>query len=122
MPYKQIKAHAAATRANLSGGTKTTSTASHSQQPSQQQQPNGKKHKNNSNHQRGAGAANGNTTSIASFIGASGTKIVSEDGDDNDTPMDPNEQLQDEMRKAASANRNKNRGRGGVDDDVEMEG
>ena len=95
MPYKQIKAHAAATRANLSGGaaakagSNTTAAAAEDSHPTPPRQPNGKKHK-------GGRASSGKNHSITSFVGASGAKIVSED----DASMDPNEQLQDEMRRA----------------------
>ncbi|KAI8628295.1 hypothetical protein F5Y19DRAFT_476701 [Xylariaceae sp. FL1651] len=94
VPYKQIKAHAAATRANLSGGAKTGGVISaledDLQPPPPPQQPNGKKHK-------GRGTLNGGGSgSIATFVGASGARIMSED----DASMDPNDQLQDEMRQA----------------------
>ncbi|KAI0466821.1 histone-fold-containing protein [Xylaria cf. heliscus] len=97
VPYKQIKAHAAATRANLSGGAGKATTSSSSAvgggaedvHPTPPRQPNGKK-------QKAARGGAGKNQSIASFVGASGAKIVSED----DTSMDPNEQLQDEMRRA----------------------
>ncbi|KAI0459523.1 histone-fold-containing protein, partial [Xylaria acuta] len=115
VPYKQIKAHAAATRANLSGGaaakaggggssntsTSTTTTiaaaaAAGDSHPTLPRQPNGgKKHKGGRGSASGGGGA-GKNRSIASFVGASGAKIVSED----DASMDPNEQLQDEMRRA----------------------
>lgn len=116
MPYRQIKAHAAATRANLSGGTKasanaaaTTSSTSgvaaeEDARPTPPRQANGKKQKSRAS-ANGAAAAGGNR-SIANFIGASGARIVSED----DASMDPNEQLHDEMRRA-------NRGE---DEDVDM--
>ncbi|KAI1291483.1 hypothetical protein F5Y03DRAFT_376606 [Xylaria venustula] len=92
VPYKQIKAHAAATRANLSGGTKAGATEPEESRPlAAARQPNGKKHKGRA----GAGAAAGNT-SITSFVGASGARIVSED----DASVGPNEQLQDEIRRA----------------------
>ncbi|KAI3335193.1 histone-fold-containing protein [Ustulina deusta] len=98
VPYKQIKAHAAATRANLSGGSKAgsagTAVGPEDSRPVARQ-PNGKKHKG-----RGGGQS-----SITRFVGASGAQIVSED----DASLDPNEQLQDEMRRA---NRE--------DDDVQM--
>ncbi|KAI3317408.1 hypothetical protein HD806DRAFT_368771 [Xylariaceae sp. AK1471] len=108
VPYKQIKAHAAATRANLSGSAKAAAAtaaaaaAVEDSHPTPPQQTNGKKHKG------GRGSLNGGgNTSIASFVGASGARIVSED--DADASLDPNEQLQAEMRKA---NRD--------DDDVDM--
>ncbi|KAI1150642.1 histone-fold-containing protein [Nemania diffusa] len=116
VPYRQIKAHAAATRANLSGGTKasanaaaTTSSTSgvaaeEDARPTPPRQANGKKQKSRAS-ANGAAAAGGNR-SIANFIGASGARIVSED----DASMDPNEQLHDEMRRA-------NRGE---DEDVDM--
>ncbi|TGJ81169.1 hypothetical protein E0Z10_g7595 [Xylaria hypoxylon] len=90
VPYKQIKAHAAATRAHLSGGVKGAATTAgpEDSRPTAPRQPNGKK-------QKARGSTNGNT-SIASFVGASGAKIVSED----DASVDPNEQLQDEIRRA----------------------
>ncbi|KAI1345402.1 histone-fold-containing protein [Xylaria sp. FL0043] len=101
VPYKQIKAHAAATRANLSGGSKAGDAGAgpEDSRPTAPRQANGKKHK-------GRGSTNGGgNSSIASFVGASGAKIVSED----DASVDPNEQLQDEIRRA---NRD--------DDDVHM--
>ncbi|TRX96955.1 hypothetical protein FHL15_002261 [Xylaria flabelliformis] len=116
VPYKQIKAHAAATRANLSGGgaakagggTSTTTAAAaaaaaEDSHPTPPRQINGKK-------QKGGRASTGASKnhSIASFVGASGAKIVSED----DASMDPNEQLQDEMRRA-------NRGEDEDDDEDE---
>jgi DNA polymerase epsilon subunit 4 len=109
VPYKQIKAHAAATRANLSGGAKAEGggVAQEDSRPTPPRQPNGKKQKSRASASaNGAVAAAGNR-SIANFIGASGTRIVSED----DASMDPNEQLHDEMRRA---NRE--------DDDVDMAG
>ncbi|KAI0538462.1 histone-fold-containing protein [Xylaria digitata] len=87
VPYKQIKAHAAATRANLSGGSKAGIAVDDSH-PTASRHPNGKK-------QKSRGSTNGNS-SIASFVGASGAKIVSED----DVSVDPNEQLRDEIRRA----------------------
>ncbi|KAI1746929.1 histone-fold-containing protein [Xylaria castorea] len=106
VPYKQIKAHAAATRANLSGGaakaggggsttTTTTAAAAEDSHPTPPRQINGKKQKGGRGSTSGSGGA-GKNHSIASFVGASGAKIVSED----DASMDPNEQLQDEMRRA----------------------
>ncbi|KAI0185797.1 hypothetical protein EV127DRAFT_502155 [Xylaria flabelliformis] len=120
VPYKQIKAHAAATRANLSGGgaakaaggggggTSTTTAAAaaaaaEDSHPTPPRQINGKKQKGGR-----ASTGAGKNHSIASFVGASGAKIVSED----DASMDPNEQLQDEMRRA-------NRGEEDDDDDDE---
>ncbi|KAI0520815.1 histone-fold-containing protein [Xylaria bambusicola] len=102
VPYKQIKAHAAATRANLSGGKKPEeSGAGHEDsRPTASRQTNGKKQKGRASN---AGAGN---SSIASFMGASGARIVSED----DASLDPNEQLQDEIRRAANRD----------DDDVHM--
>ncbi|KAI1734031.1 hypothetical protein F4680DRAFT_439816 [Xylaria scruposa] len=102
VPYKQIKAHAAATRANLSGGAAkaggsssataaAAAAAAEDSHPTPPRQINGKKQKGG----RGSTSASKNH-SIASFVGASGAKIVSED----DASMDPNEQLQDEMRRA----------------------
>ncbi|KAI0396410.1 histone-fold-containing protein [Xylariaceae sp. FL0594] len=133
VPYKQIKAQAAATRANLSGGAKTMSAAIDG--ASHAQQPNGKKHKSGSNRQSGSGSGANGARSIANLIAPSVTKTAGEDHDgdgdsrdnDNDTPMDPNEQLQDEMRKATSARRHRRssaigRNRGAGDEDVEMEG
>ncbi|KAI0549226.1 hypothetical protein F4679DRAFT_277101 [Xylaria curta] len=101
VPYKQIKAHAAATRANLSGGaakaaggsSTTAAAAAEDSHPTPPRQINGKKQKG------GRGSTSGGASknhSITSFVGASGAKIVSED----DASMDPNEQLQDEMRRA----------------------
>ncbi|KAI0970531.1 hypothetical protein F4678DRAFT_435587, partial [Xylaria arbuscula] len=96
VPYKQIKAHAAATRANLSGGTKAGATeqSEETRPAAASRQPNGKKHKGRAS--AGAGGAAAGNTSIASFVGASGARIVSED----DASVDPNEQLQDEIRRA----------------------
>ncbi|GAW18614.1 hypothetical protein ANO14919_080920 [Xylariales sp. No.14919] len=90
VPYKQIKAHAAATRANLSGGAKAPAADAGPEDahPTAPRHANGKK-------QKGRGSTNGNS-SIASFVGASGAKIVSED----DASVGPNEQLQDEIRRA----------------------
>ncbi|KAI0437488.1 histone-fold-containing protein [Xylaria telfairii] len=103
VPYKQIKAHAAATRANLSGGASKAGGSSSSaggavedSHPTPPRQANGKKHKGARGSTSGGGGSAGKNQSIASFVGASGAKIVSED----DTSMDPNEQLQDEMRQA----------------------
>ncbi|KAH8162314.1 hypothetical protein CIB48_g5932 [Xylaria polymorpha] len=91
VPYKQIKAHAAATRANLSGGagkaggsssSAAAAGAAEDSHPTPPRQPNGKKHKGGAReHERRRRRR--------------GAKIVSED----DT-LDPNEQLQDEMRQA----------------------
>ncbi|KAI0399542.1 hypothetical protein F4802DRAFT_34205 [Xylaria palmicola] len=131
VPYKQIKAHAAATRANLSGGTKAASSSSSATaatttaaavlddvhataSASASRQPNGKKHKGHASTSTstgtgtGGGPAAGKNQSIASFVGASGTRIVSED----DASMDPNDQLQDELRRAHRDDDD--------DDDVEM--
>ncbi|KAI0431630.1 hypothetical protein F5Y09DRAFT_304233, partial [Xylaria sp. FL1042] len=98
VPYKQIKAHAAATRANLSGGSKTGDSGAgpEDSRPTASRQPNGKKHKGRGGANGGGGSGAGGNSSIASFVGASGAKIVSED----DTSVDPNEQLQDEIRRA----------------------
>ncbi|KAI1361769.1 hypothetical protein F5Y08DRAFT_313777, partial [Xylaria arbuscula] len=101
VPYKQIKAHAAATRANLNGGANKpdesgTAGAHEDSRPTPSRQTNGKK-------QKGARSSNtGERSSIASFMGASGARIVSEDVDDGDVSLDPNEQLQDEIRRAAN--------------------
>ncbi|KAI2623721.1 histone-fold-containing protein [Xylaria nigripes] len=85
--YKQIKANAAATRANLSGGAKPGGPGDFEEsQPTASQQPNGKKHK---------GARPSTNGSIAGFVGASGARIVSEE----DVSMDPSDQLQAEMRR-----------------------
>ncbi|KAJ2977016.1 hypothetical protein NUW58_g7937 [Xylaria curta] len=45
VPYKQIKAHAAATRANLTGGAKAGVAAPEDAHPTPPRQANGKKHK-----------------------------------------------------------------------------
>lgn len=124
VPYKQIKAHAAATRAKLGGGpggaaAKAASGAAaataddnnagggamiEDSRPAPVRQPNGKKQKSRASGSGSAGA--GGNRSMASFVlGASGTRIVSED----DASMDPNDQLRDEMRRAKKD-----------DDDVEM--
>ncbi|KAI1192242.1 histone-fold-containing protein [Nemania serpens] len=124
VPYKQIKAHAAATRAKLGGGPGAgakakagtgTGTADDTNvgggsgamtedtRPTPLRQPNGKKQKSRASGS-GTGTA-GRNRSIASFVGASGARIVSED----DASMDPNDQLRDEMRRAKKD-----------DDDVEM--
>src|SRR5436190_19346049 len=65
VPYKQIKAHAAATRANLGGGAKTFSAAptaaapaAEDSHPTPAQQTNGKKHKG----ARGSLNGGGNTS------------------------------------------------------------
>ncbi|KAI1820819.1 hypothetical protein F4861DRAFT_36925 [Xylaria intraflava] len=81
--YRQIKANAAATRANLSGGTKSGGSggAFDDSRPAASQ-PNGKKHK-------GRGSMNG---SIAGFVGANLARIVSDD----DVPMGASDQLQEE--------------------------
>ncbi|KAI1815801.1 hypothetical protein GGS20DRAFT_541419, partial [Poronia punctata] len=106
VPYKQIKAQAAATRANLSGGTDKIGAGNGSAQTtaSTSNQPNGNK-KKKSRVSSGSG--------IASFVGASGAKIVSED----DASMDPNDQLQDEIRRANGVDGD---GDGDGDGDVDM--
>ncbi|KAI1081571.1 hypothetical protein F5B20DRAFT_534443 [Whalleya microplaca] len=81
VPYKQIKAQAAAMRAQLSGGV--------ADRPEEQPAvavPNGKKHKSSTSR----------SSLNRSFVGASGARIVSED----DGLADPNDQLQNEMRQA----------------------
>ncbi|KAI1127153.1 hypothetical protein F5Y10DRAFT_243284, partial [Nemania abortiva] len=95
VPYKQIKAHAAATRANLNGGAKGDGSGATQEdtRPTPPRQSNGKKQKSRAS---ANGAAASGNRSIASFVGASGARIVSED----DASMDPNEQLHDEMRRA----------------------
>ncbi|KAI1422262.1 histone-fold-containing protein [Xylaria sp. FL1777] len=95
--YKQIKAHAAATRANLSGGSRADGSGGGGpgdSRPAAARQSNGKKHKGRGGANGGGGG--GGNGSIASFVGASGARIVSED----DASVDPNEQLQDEIRRA----------------------
>ncbi|KAH9993145.1 histone-fold-containing protein [Xylariaceae sp. FL0662B] len=82
VPYKQIKAQAAATRTQLSGGV-----AERSEEQPPAAVPNGKKHKSSVSRS----SLNG------SFVGARGARIVSED----DGLADPNDQLQNEMRQAA---------------------
>lgn len=106
VPYKQIKAHAAATRANLSGGSNnkpedSAATGAVVHEDPRPRQTNGKKQKGG----RSSNAGERERSSIASFVGASGARIVSEDADDGgdaDVSMDPNEQLQDEIRRAAN--------------------
>ncbi|KAI1172691.1 histone-fold-containing protein [Nemania sp. FL0916] len=131
VPFRQIKAHAAATRANLSGGTKATAAAAasgtadasdsgataaamaaeaeDSLRPAPQGRPSGKKQKSSrasaGGSSGGGGGGGGGSRGIANFVGASGARLVSED----DASMDPNEQLQDDIRRA---NRE--------DEDVEM--
>ncbi|RYC54057.1 hypothetical protein CHU98_g12154, partial [Xylaria longipes] len=70
----------------------TATAAAEDSHPTPPRQPNGKKHKGS----RASTSGAGKNHSITSFVGASGAKIVSED----DASMDPNEQLQDEMRRA----------------------
>ncbi|KAI0828407.1 hypothetical protein F5Y06DRAFT_223108 [Hypoxylon sp. FL0890] len=84
MPYKQIKAEAAATRAQLSNTTLTD-------RPGETQREvtaNGasKKHR----------ASTSRSSLNGSFVGASGARIMSDD----DSPEDPTDQLHDEMRQA----------------------
>ncbi|KAI1265714.1 histone-fold-containing protein [Xylariaceae sp. FL1019] len=84
VPYKQIKAHAAATRANLTGGAKTTDgVAIASLEDPQPAKQSGRKQKSN-------GRANGGSAGLASFVG----RVVSED-------EDPSDQLRNEMRQAS---------------------
>lgn len=126
--YKQIKAHAAATRASLSGGAKAGAaggggaatvaggSAADDAHPTPPRQASGKKHKGGRASTNGGGGGgekaaaasaggSGGNRGIANFVGASGARIVMED----DVSMDPSEQLQDEMRRA-----------NGDDDDVQM--
>ncbi|KAI1412258.1 hypothetical protein F5Y13DRAFT_163960 [Hypoxylon sp. FL1857] len=93
--YKQIKAEAAATRAQLSSNMPTD-------RPGETQREvaangGGKKHR----------ASTSRSSLNGSFVGASGARIMSDD----DGPEDPTDQLHDEMRQA-------NRGH----DDVHMTG
>ncbi|KAI0165611.1 histone-fold-containing protein [Xylariaceae sp. FL1272] len=84
VPYKQIKAHAAATRANLTGGAKTTDgVAIASLEDPQPTKQSGKKQKSN-------GRASGGSAGLTSFVG----RVVSED-------EDPNDQLRSEMQQAS---------------------
>ncbi|KAI1804217.1 histone-fold-containing protein [Daldinia bambusicola] len=121
-PYKQIKAQAAATRNQLTSGAPLTERAAQKQQQQQQQQQ----------QREGAAAAAAATTNGAgsgggsakkhrpstsrsslngaSFVGASGARIVSDD--DGGVEMDPADQLRHEMRQAT---------RGGQED-VHMSG
>ncbi|KAI1142073.1 hypothetical protein F5Y05DRAFT_409220 [Hypoxylon sp. FL0543] len=95
IPYKQIKAEAAATRAQLSNNT----VADRPGETQRDVTANGssKKHR----------ASTSRSSLNGSFVGASGARIMSDD----DGPEDPTDQLHDEMRQA-------NRGQ----DDVHMTG
>ncbi|KAI1491683.1 histone-fold-containing protein [Biscogniauxia mediterranea] len=120
VPYKQIKAQAAAKRAQLSsgsggskGGEDATTTTTMASRPI----ANGKKHKssrasastttttngNNSNHHAAASA------SLANFVSGARNSLRPEDEGHH---ADPNDQLQSEMRQARS----------GGGDDVDMTG
>lgn len=126
--YKQIKAHAAATRASLSGGAKAgtgnnnttaaaSSAAADDAHPTPPRQASGKKHKggrvstNGGEKAATSGGGGGGNRSIANFMGVGGgARIVAEE----DVAMDPSEQLQNEMRRANGD------GGDGDDDDVQM--
>lgn len=100
-PYKQIKAQAAAMRAQLSSGAAVATT----ERPGEAQKEattNGgggsKKHR----------ASTSRSSLNGSFVGASGARIMSDD----DGSVDPTDQLHNEMRQA----------NGHDDDDVQMTG
>jgi DNA polymerase epsilon subunit 4 len=95
VPYKKIKAAAAAKRAQLSPEGGSQDPEPQPQAPSQQ--PNGKKHKSRA-------SLNGGTRTV------SGTSTGARPTADEDGSADPNDQLQSEMRQAR------------VEDDVEMTG
>ncbi|KAI0888731.1 histone-fold-containing protein [Annulohypoxylon maeteangense] len=110
VPFKRIKAEAAATRAQLS------SNASAVDRPGETQRETA-----NGSGSGGGGGAGGSSSKKhrpstsrsslnGSFVGASGARIVSED---EDTEVDPADQLRNEMREAS---------RGGRDEDVDMTG
>ncbi|KAI0161806.1 hypothetical protein GGR52DRAFT_561218 [Hypoxylon sp. FL1284] len=107
-PYRQVKAKAAATRAKLAGGGGGGGDAAAEDQAEDAVEPvkNGRGGKKQQQHRSSASrsSANGGT---ASFVGASGAQIVSEE----DGPeADPTAQLRSEMRQA------------GGQDDVHMTG
>ncbi|KAI4865425.1 histone-fold-containing protein [Hypoxylon rubiginosum] len=108
-PYKQIKAQAARTRAQLgngatpSGGSSSTAADQPDDNTSGEPITNGvgsgsgcgsKKHRSSTSRSslNGGGGGGG-----ASFVGASGARIVSED---EGPEMDPTDQLRSEMRQA----------------------
>ncbi|KAI1209574.1 histone-fold-containing protein [Annulohypoxylon truncatum] len=104
VPYKRVKAEAAATRAQLSSNVPAGEAAGAADRPGETQRAdaaaNGKKHRPSTSRS----SLNG------SFVGASGARIVS---DDDGTEADPADQLRAEMREAS---------RGGRDEDVDMTG
>lgn len=102
VPYKQIKAHAAATRLNLTKSTSTTNPPDDIH-PTPTRQTNGKKQKSFSS----------SSTKKSKTPSTALARIVVSDDEQNgagggggggaeaaDVSLDPNDQLQDEMRKA----------------------
>ncbi|KAI1089028.1 histone-fold-containing protein [Rostrohypoxylon terebratum] len=100
VPYKRIKAEAAATRAQLSSNAPPADRPGETQRDTVAGASNGKKHRPSTSRS----SLNG------SFVGASGARIVS---DDDGTEADPADQLHAEMREAS---------RGRRDEDVDMTG
>ncbi|KAI5921559.1 histone-fold-containing protein [Camillea tinctor] len=102
VPYKQIKAQAAAKRAQLSGAGGSASTSA---EIASRPIANGKKHK--SNRASTNGNSSGNITSFVSARTSTSTSTApaaatSNSGKDDDDahPADPNDQLQSEMRQS----------------------
>lgn len=134
VPYKQIKAQAAAKRAQLNGQRTANERAAAGEgagggaepeepHPTPATAPNGKKHKSTPSSSGGGGRSSLNGSISGSGAGgatisglltgaAAGRRQASSNGNDEDGPADPNDQLQFEASQA----------RGEEGGDVEMTG
>ncbi|KAI1775379.1 histone-fold-containing protein [Hypoxylon cercidicola] len=101
VPYKQIKAQAARTRAQLGNGATTTSAAAADLADDDTSGEPAQNGGGGSSKKHGAsGSRSSLNGGVASFVGASGARIVSDDDDDEGPEMNPTDQLHNEMRQA----------------------
>ncbi|KAI1498665.1 histone-fold-containing protein [Biscogniauxia marginata] len=117
VPYKQIKAQAAAKRAQLSGGAAAAAAkATKAGEASQQQQrpiANGKKHKGSNRASLNGSGRESSNGNLNSFVSAAAGA-----GEDEAQHADPNDQLQSEMRQARDGSGSGEGGGSGGDVDM----